>query len=124
MNFTSPNYPSKYSDNAFKALDISAPEGYAISIALNMLDIANDFLYFGDGVDHFSTGNESCSQWKLLDISLSNLNFTSKSSTIILVFTSDFTVVGSGFYIEVTPVRLDNYPMHTAGEIHFLLILF
>ena len=117
LNITSPNYLSSYSNNVYGMWDVSVPEGFVISIALEILDIANDFIYYGDGVGRFSLDNDSCSRWKIIDNTFSNsTNFTSISSSVILIFTSAGSKTGDGFLIGLKAIRLDDRPIHKTGR--------
>ena len=121
--FTSLNYPNRYPNNAYRMWNVTAPRGFLLSIRSKIMDIADDFIYIGDGITNFSLDSESCSQWKSVDKS-SDFNFTSRSSSIMLIFTTGFTRTGNGFYIDMEPVRLDHHRMYTAGKINVFLPMF
>ena len=115
VNLTSPQYGSSYGENTFMMWDVKAPPGFVIFAQLRILDIADDFIYIGDGADQFSMDNNSCSRWRLLDNSSREMNFTSISYSVIIIFTSNSTDVGDGFYVDLRPIRLEDNRIHDAG---------
>ena len=79
------------------------------------MDIKDDSIYFGDGVDQFSMDNESCPRWILFDKKYSNVSVTSKSSSVIFIFSTGNSNVGHGFDIGLEPISLREDRIHLAG---------
>ena len=118
IDITWPNSTANYSKNAFEMWNMRAPAGFVFAINLQTLDVSEDVLYFGDGVDYFLKNKQSCSLWYSVDNQFSSANFTSKSSSIILIFTGDNLKSGDGFFIrfEVTRPK-DDHMIYEAGKI-------
>ena len=94
-----------------------APEGFVFSIILQSLDIADDVLYIGDAAEHFSKDNQSCSPWYSFDERSYISNFTSKSSSITIIFTSNDSDTGDGFSIRLEAIRPDDDYIQKAGQV-------
>ena len=107
LEVTSPNYPSNYWENAFNIWTIQAPEGFVVSIRFYQLNLTDDhaFLYLGDKAYSFSVSNSSCYQWIDLSGYMQNDILTSTSSSIQLLFTSDFAPTRSGFKLELYAIQ-------------------
>ena len=65
MIITSPNFPGKYPNNAYKLWSVRTPPGVLIDMYINILDTQrnSDYVYIGDDVCRSSFNNTS---WKLL----------------------------------------------------------
>ena len=108
LEVTSPNYPSNYRKNAFKLWTIQAPKGFVVSIRFYRLNLRNDhaFLYFRDKAWYtFSLSATSCYQWIDLSTYRKNDILTSTSSSIQLIFTSDYEDAHSGFRLELYAIQ-------------------
>ena len=98
----SPGYPDQYPNNAYNLWDIRAPEGFVVAVSVLQLDVEEDkdFIHVGDGVDEFRNTSD---QWKHLTGRMQGTwLFTSTSSEITIIFTSDGTNMEfeSGFVIQ------------------------
>ena len=90
--------PSK---NAYEFWDIQTPSGFVVSLMFEHFEINGDwdsymFFAIGDNEDQFSANTNSCRSWTLiteqgrLQSKYRYTNFTSRSSSLRLIF-SDFT---------------------------------
>ena len=117
INITSLNYPINYSNNDFGMWNFRAPEGFVFSIFLQSLEIADDVLYIGDAAEQFSKDSQSCSRWFSFGDQSEFSNFTSKSSSITIMFTSNDSNTGKGFSIRLEVIRPDENHIYEAGKI-------
>ena len=99
--------------------DFRAREGFVISIVLEIQNVANDIIYYGDGVDQFSIDNNFCSRWKIFNNTFWSANFTSISSSVKLIFTSAGSKTGHGFLIDLKAIRHEGRQIHKAGGYYF-----
>ena len=97
------NHPKKYPKNAYQFWDIRAPQGFVLSLSFDGFNLKPDhaYLYFGDGVDTFSTDSTICFPWTNLNSQILVANITSVSRNVKLIFTSDDADTQSGFSVMV-----------------------
>ena len=119
INIASLNYPINYSNNNFGMWNVRAPEGFVFSIFLQSLEIADDVLYIGDAAEHFSKDKQLCSRWISFGDQSDLPNFTSKSSSITIIFTSNDSDTGVGFSIRLEVIRPDENHIYKAGKISY-----
>ena len=117
ITISSMNYPMNYSNNNLEMWNFRAPEGFIFSIILQSLDIADDVLYIGDAAEYFSKDNQSCSLWYSFDDRFFISNFTSKSSSLTVIFTSSDSKTGDGFSIRLEVIQPDDYHIYEAGKV-------
>ena len=114
---TSKNYPSNYSNNYFQMWDFQAPEGFVFSIDIQKLEIADDdALYVGDAAEYFYKDNQSCSLWYTINNRSSNSNIVSKSSSILVIFSSSDSNSDKGFSILLEITSWNNSNIYENGE--------
>ena len=85
----SANLPENYPNNIFNIWRIEVSVSLSIRMLINPLAIefGSDFLYVGDGIDHFDKDNR---QWKrLTGIYQNPWEYTSSASSVTIIFTSD-----------------------------------
>ena len=78
-------------------------------------------LYFGDGVGSFSTSNDSCDSWHTLN---GAHNYTSKSSSLKILYSGDRSDIDDGFAFELREVRAVTSTVHAAGTVCPTLMFF
>ena len=76
-----------------------------------------DYLYFGDGVDLFALSSDS---WQNMNGFESPYTFSSESSFVKFIFTSDFGHTAVGFSIRLTAVKSLNKQEYLPGELQIL----
>ena len=105
----SPNYPSNYPSNFYRLWDIHAPQGFVISVIVRALnvEIGYDHLYIGDGVDRFTNQEGAWRDWSgyWTGEILRLRDFTSNTSSITMIFTTDYSNSRSGFWIQLQAVE-------------------
>ena len=119
INITSPNFPSDYPYNGYRLWDIRAPEGFTISVLFLQFDTSlnRDFLYFGDSVEEFALQREACNPWRIFTGKyIMNMNFTSKSNTIKLIFASEHWQRKAGFFIQLHAVKYERNVTNHCGK--------
>ena len=115
MTIVFPSNENNYTNNGFGIWEIRAPDELTLSIELATFDVQdNDFIFIGDGLDMFSTDKTSQCSWQRLDV-LTPM-FTSKSSTIRLIFTSDHADTGLGFEIHFEVINFKGSRPQEVGE--------
>ena len=114
MFISSPNYPRNYPNNAYRLWKVQAQDGLVLSLLLQLFDIhVSDSLYLGDGVDtSYITGDANC-HWQRVDGL--NTEFTSRSSLIKVIFTSDYRYDGGGFVLQLRAFKPLSTRSHKAG---------
>ena len=113
-----PNNSDGYPNNAYDFWDIHAPPWHVVMLTVIDLELDDtDGLYFGDGIDSFSTIDSSCNSWRRLTDQDSGTNFTSYSRSAKLIFTSDPENNGKGFLLQVTVIKLQEDPSIVTGEV-------
>ena len=104
---TSPNFPGAYPNNAFIFWKIRTAAEYSIRVNIITFDTQrdSDYVCIGDGVHHF---NSHLEEWRILSGAFRDVwnstEFTSNSSFILLIFTSDGEGTDLGFRIELSGV--------------------
>ena len=97
----SPHFPTQqYPNNYYQFWELQVPSGFVVAVRVSRLDTETeaDYVHIGDGVDHYSRDS---TRWRLLTGNLRHtLHFTSVSSSLIIIFTSDGTNTRAGFMIE------------------------
>ena len=101
--------PSK---NAYEFWDIQTPLGFVVSVMFEHFEINGDrdnymFFAIGDNEDQFSANTNSCRSWTLiteqgrLQSKYRYTNFTSRSSSLRLIFSSVTTEPTFSFTLQV-----------------------
>ena len=104
---TSPNgFPLPYPNNAFKFWDIRAPVGHDIEVFIDSFEIQRgaDYLHIGSGVESFGNRSIFPGKWMHLTGRESDIYgrnyFVFNTSSVKLIFTSDWRGTDSGFVIR------------------------
>ena len=119
-------YPSNY----YELWDIQAPTGYVIAVSIDTLGIHNggDYLHIGDGVDFFGNNSDRGEWIHLTGTRFENWNyqyFESNTSSILVVFTSDWKDSDVGFIIKCSAVRIHHGQTTTMpGKYVFVVLVF
>ena len=117
---TSPNFPDTYPNNAYIFWKIRTSLEFSIHVNIITFDIQrnSDYVYIGDGVNQFSSHS---AEWKTLSGTLrdvwSSVQFTSNSSFLLLIFTSDGEGTDIGFRIEFSGTYTGTTEITTETEI-------
>lgn len=108
-NITTPNYPSKYYNNLDFYVQIIGPENTRITVVFHKIDIEDqsDCLY--DYVQ-INSGLKICGSH---GYDLDRFNFVSSNNEAVVKFHSDFSLAGSGFFLEWKAVELNGCPKQT-----------
>ena len=70
------------------------------------IEFGSDFLYVGDGIDHFDKDN----QWKRLTGTYQNpWEYTSSAFSVTIIFTSDGAGTSEGFVITCSAGKFSNF---------------
>ena len=111
LNKTTIEYrnPSK---NAYEFWDIQAPPGFVVSVMFEHFDINgawDSYMFFaiGDNENHFSANNNPCRSWTPIteegrfQFKYMSTNFTSRSSSLRLIYSSFTTKATFSFTLQV-----------------------
>ena len=101
--------PSK---NAYEFWDIQTPSGFVVSVMFEHFDINGDwdsymFFAIGDNEDQFSPNTNSCGSWTSIteqgrfQSKYMFTNFTSRSSSLRLIFSTFTTKATFSFTLQV-----------------------
>ena len=112
VQFMSPNgYPNLYPNNGFKYLDIRVMPDYVIAVTIASFETQRgDYVHIGDGVDSFHNNYVEHEKWLHLTGQMSDIwdhtDFISNSSSLKLIFTSDWSNRGAGFSIKCSTLKI------------------
>ena len=99
----------EYEENYYQLWNVEAPEKFRISFVVELFDTEDgrDHLYIGEGTKPFSTDNNSWKDWtgEKVDTILENMGFTTKSSSVTVIFTSDHSTTKTGFWIQLRAIE-------------------
>ncbi|XP_030829981.1 uncharacterized protein LOC578975 isoform X2 [Strongylocentrotus purpuratus] len=100
LTIVSPNYPDNYSNHESVQWLVSGPEEYQIVAKFHTFNLESgyDFLTIGSGLD----ASDRPSQLMQLTGSALPDDVVSINNGMWLNFTSDYSVMGEGFWIEIT----------------------
>ena len=101
-----------FSKNAYEFWDIQTPPGFVVSVMLEHFDIDGDwdnnmFFSIGDNEDQFSANTNSCRSWTPITeqgrfhSKYMYTNFTSRSSSLRLIFSSFTTKATFSIKLQV-----------------------
>ncbi|XP_041475970.1 uncharacterized protein LOC121424372 [Lytechinus variegatus] len=100
----SPGYPAEYPQNCYRFWKFQAVDGFVVSVIVHHFDLEfnRDHLYIGEGASRFSNQMD---RWHDLTGNLIEISeyryFISLWSPVLIIFTTDFVTVESGFQIEL-----------------------
>lgn len=112
-NLTTPNHPSKYSNNLDFYVKIVGPENTRIAITFKKIDIEYQSECLYDYIELSSSFQEDNDEFRICgnhEYDLDRFNFVSSSNEANLKFHSDFSVTSSGFSLEWKAVEMTGCP--------------
>ena len=119
----SPNgYPNLYPNNAYSFWDIRAPSDSVIKVHIDSFDVQGgaDFVHIGDNVELYSNDSIGGLRWKHLTGEERNVyqyqDFESNTSSIIIIFVSDWSLRDYGFIIQCSAVKRPHHGEKSTSE--------